>query len=322
MADFQVIPAKKHYLEQWDSFVQSANGGTMFHERRFLSYHADRFADSECPLVFLKGDSLVGVMPMAVVDEEGRRVARSPYGASYGGPIFAEPLNCTTSQAFARALVNYLRQAEIDELTMRFPIRACYEKPCDTFPLVLTTEGFELLPRDEVELVMDLRVESVWDAMKSRGRRNIRRGQREEFRYVPDAPLEDFAVVLQSTYEKFSTGPTHSPSDLHKLKKMYPDRIWFPCLYDKDQCIAGLGMFAYTSKCFATFYVCSESEYLSRCPIPVLFWTEMERKIGIADWITFGTCLLHRQGGERIFTYKEAYGARGEFREVYRWLRT
>ena len=44
-----MITVKRHYKNNkvlWDKFVKSANNGTIFHLRRFLSYHPEgRFVD-------------------------------------------------------------------------------------------------------------------------------------------------------------------------------------------------------------------------------------------------------------------------------------
>ncbi|MDP7071962.1 MAG: GNAT family N-acetyltransferase, partial [Candidatus Marinimicrobia bacterium] len=53
--------------ELWDTFVQESNNGTLFHTRKFLSYHpSDRFKDRS--LIFLKKGNPIALLPAADVE--------------------------------------------------------------------------------------------------------------------------------------------------------------------------------------------------------------------------------------------------------------
>lgn len=62
----------------WDAFVERSNEGTIFHRLDFLAYHGDRFLDSVHHLVVRKSSEWFAVVPLAILVEDGRRVARSP----------------------------------------------------------------------------------------------------------------------------------------------------------------------------------------------------------------------------------------------------
>src|SRR5438876_11138995 len=101
MSEVRIADAEGSWLDQWDDDVDRSVNGTLFHLRRFLAYHGERFRGSERFLLVLDGDSLVAQIPVAITDEPNGRLLRSPYGASYGG--FAFRRYPTFSQA-ARAL--------------------------------------------------------------------------------------------------------------------------------------------------------------------------------------------------------------------------
>ena len=63
---------KNNYLA-WDSFVRSANNGTIFHLQEFLNYHPeDRFKDNS--LEFYKNNKLLSVFPAADIFKDGKRL--------------------------------------------------------------------------------------------------------------------------------------------------------------------------------------------------------------------------------------------------------
>ena len=81
----------------WNFFVKNSNNGTLFHDLDFLSYHPeDRF--NEHHLMFYRKDNLISVMPMALSETDGKKVAKSPYGGSYGGIITDEQLKYRHSE--------------------------------------------------------------------------------------------------------------------------------------------------------------------------------------------------------------------------------
>ena len=59
----------------WDSFVKNANNGTLFHLRKFLSYHPKgRFVDHS--IEFYKKNTLYSVFPAAELNNSIERRKR------------------------------------------------------------------------------------------------------------------------------------------------------------------------------------------------------------------------------------------------------
>ena len=56
----------KQYKEQWEQFVPTSNNGTIFHTRKFLSYHPpERFKDNS--LLFFDKEKFIAVFTAADV---------------------------------------------------------------------------------------------------------------------------------------------------------------------------------------------------------------------------------------------------------------
>jgi hypothetical protein len=76
--------------DSWDNFVGESVNGTIFHTRRFLSYHPEeRFRDES--LVFRRAAKILVVAGGARTWTAGA-TAWSHRGASYGGFVYREGL--------------------------------------------------------------------------------------------------------------------------------------------------------------------------------------------------------------------------------------
>lgn len=81
-----MLEIKKYITEQldlWEKIVKNANNGTLFHTRKFLSYHPPgRFIDHS--LIIYKKDKPYILFPAAEREINGKRFLVSHPGTSYG----------------------------------------------------------------------------------------------------------------------------------------------------------------------------------------------------------------------------------------------
>ena len=104
---FEITPFSKSKLtdKQWDEFVGQSDNGTMFHTRKFLSYHPNkRFKDAS--FVILKKGTLYSVFSAVIMERNGKKILSSHSGASYGGFIHKSNLNLKESFSIVEALVD------------------------------------------------------------------------------------------------------------------------------------------------------------------------------------------------------------------------
>jgi len=93
----EVIRYENKYLESWEDFVALSNNGTIFHTRKFLSYHPpDRFKD--CSLIFREGNSITALLTACLVVSDEKQTLVSHKGASFGGFVHRKDLSL--KQAF------------------------------------------------------------------------------------------------------------------------------------------------------------------------------------------------------------------------------
>ena len=88
----EILKYSHNMSSQWDDFVQSSKNGTVFHTRKFLSYHINRkFNDHS--LCFKKKNNLVAIFPAAIIKENNHKILFSHPGTSFGGLVIHKNLS-------------------------------------------------------------------------------------------------------------------------------------------------------------------------------------------------------------------------------------
>lgn len=320
MSDFSVLEFDGQ-TEEWDRFIDDSNNGTIFHKQKFLEYHQNRFKDIEHGLVFYKKDSVCALMPLAILDENGTQVARSPYGASYGGLVTSKPLNYADSIEIINVLLSYLRTRKVERLDMTLPIAPAEKVYSDTFRLALHEQGFILKNRDissSICLDENLPQNALYQSKYSSVNRKARKALKNNVKVVFDAPEEDFWKVMDETFAKLNILPTHTADELSTLISRFPKHIKLYVAYSGDVPVSALGVFDLNSRLTSTFYIANDPKYqeLQGLSLLILEAAKKATEEGF-KWMDFGTSSYGMKGRGNIFRFKESFGAIGSFRESF-----
>ncbi len=308
-------PAAEGTLRRWDAFVAAGHGGTLFHTLRFLAYHGDRFAARERHLELRKGGALLGVLPLAVDGD----AARSPYGASYGGPVFAAPPGYAESVAAARAIVDAVRGLGARSLTMTLPVGPCHAVPCDTFRHALVECGFALANRD-VSSVVPLGPD-VDAGMRPRARNAARKAERLGVRLRRDVEPGEFWPVLEGTMDRHGAQATHTLDQWRALVALCPGEVrTHVALAPDGEPVAGIALLRATERVDSSFYLAQTARGRQAQALSLLVAETLRDAARAGDaWFDFGTTTHMQVARPQLFLFKEGFGALGVFRETYRW---
>lgn len=321
--EIEIRPYDSGLKEQWNDFVESSNEGTIFHRLDFLSYHGDKFKDNEHHLIWYKGESIFAVMPMGIFKEDGKRVARSPYGASYGGPVFQKPLNYADSQLVVSTLLNYLTKFNITVCTLTLPIACCYAKYSETFRLTLLEHGFRCMNRDISSVVCLNGDNPIFEEMTSRARnmaRKARKARKAGVVLMHQSSVTDFWVVMDKTQEKLGMKPTHTLEEFRWLCDHLSERVYVDVAYLDRTPVAGIGYFVINDRVNSSFYLCQDPQKQQIQALSLLIYETLERaQYEVFHWFDFGTSSANQKGRENLFRFKESFGAIGQFRDTYVW---
>ena len=307
----------------WNLFVESSNGGTLFHRLDFLSYHGERFKDSEHHLVFYKKGQVFGLMPMAIIYDTLSETCKSPYGGSYGGPVFRKPLNYADSREAIEALIGYISNLGARTLAMTLPIWPCYLHYSDTFRFVLMETGFKCINRDISSVICLEPHASLYKQLGTRLSnlaRKSRKAQKEGVKLVHRAGLDDLWKVMEVTYGKHGVRPTHSREELKWLMENFPANIYCDIAYLEGMPIAAVVFFVINSRVICSFYLLQDPSFRKTQALTCLLHSAILRaqEEGF-KWFDLGTSSVGMKARPNVFRFKEGFGAIGVFRETYEY---
>jgi len=316
----QIVEASSRQLERWDERVGQSLNGTIFHRRSFLTYHGDRFAKAERYLLALDGTSVRAQIALTIHDGGNERMALSPYGGSYGSFVLMEQPTYSMARDLVVSFNDYLREQRIDRFVTTPPIACCAVNPLDVLYFAMLTHGYRSVSRDLSSIVKFMTDRQVSDQVSSRARNMARKAQARNIT-VKRGNLADFWRVLQQTFERHGTRPTHSLSDLEYLSDKHPGQIYFDVAYDdKGEPLAGVGYFVINSRVNSSFYLCqnpvrAEDQALS---LLILYALEDSQNAGFS-FFDFGTSTIGMVPRDNILRFKESFSKLATFRETFEW---
>lgn len=308
------------HREEWEQLVADAPDGTLFHRRAFLDYHPEDRFDERSLLFYYKGEHLLGVLPLAYDESpDGTTVARSPYGASYGGLALEPGCKFRYVGRVVDALLEVLDD-DVDRVEIRPTPREQSVSPSAYQEFHYDDAGFEIADR-EVTSALDLQRfgDDPFDVYESRCRRAVRKARKEGVRV--EADTDDWAAfheILSETLDRHGKEPTHSLAELRDLARLVPDRLRLSVATLDGEPIAGILAFLLNDTTDQVFYNCHRSEYRDYNPVNLLLDSEIRwaNEQGFR-YVDQGTSVENHEWNDGLVKFKESFGTVGHFRTVY-----
>jgi GNAT acetyltransferase-like protein len=320
MSAIRIADAAGAWIERWDEHIERSVNGTLFHLRRFLAYHGELFRGSERFLLVLDGDTVIAQIPVAIVDDQTGRRLRSPYGASYGGFAFQRYPTFTQARRVVEAFLAWSEDEKVTQVTITPPMAACSALPLDVVHFALLDGGFRSVNRDVSSVVPLDRDVAVEAAVASRTRQNARKALRRGVTIDPRGAIEDFWSVMDATFERHGTPPTHTLEEFRRLADAFPDRVYVDVGYYDGQPVAGVGYFVTNRLVNSSFYLCQRPDQRQLNGLTLCILRGLERAQGDGyRWFDLGTSTVRMQPRESVFRFKEQFASVGQFRETFEW---
>lgn len=315
----EVIQYEKKYADQWEDFVVASNNGTIFHTRKFLSYHpAERFKDNS--LIFTEDKKFSAVLPAADIVRDGKRTLWSHMGASYGGFVYKESLGIRQAFDLTQNLIEYAMQNEFERIVItNVPI--IYQRRYNEYmDFAFVKNGFQYLKR-EVTSVITLNVDedNVFKLFKPEARTSVRRSEKLGVVIKKSNDFEEYYQILKSNLAmRHNVNPAHTLDELIRLKELYPQKIQLYGAYAGGRMIAGVVNFYCNDKAVLVFYISHDPEYQQYRAVNQLFYTiikdAISRGLGFLD---FGLFTVNMDPNWGLGKFKESFGARGILRDTF-----
>lgn len=316
--------------ELWDRLVKDAPQGTIFHTRRFLSYHPEgRFKDHS--LILLNGSSPAAVFPAAEVSgTNGERILKSHPGSSYGGLVTRENMPLQDCMDLAGALIAYAKEQGFGSVEFRAPERIFHRRPAEQMEYALSRTGF-IRAYEEVGTYFDL--EDCWDkndediimAIPQKTRPPIRKGISGGLRFeqLTGNEIRKLYALIEKNLTRHEATPTHSEEEIIRLADLFPEQILAFGVFEKTVLTGGFVLFEITGGKWHVFYSAMDYEYSKLNPLHLglysLFCWARAKKV---KYLNYGISTEDR--GQVInwglLKFKESFGGNAVIRTY--WSKT
>ena len=306
--------------KRWKHLFDCADGVTVFHDPDFLNYHGDKF--NEHHLGIFKGNELFGFIPLAIVKENEITLAKSPYGASYGGFIFKSILNYTDSKEIVKMFVDYLEAMQVDQLIITPSLSMYYKNAySDTFIFALMEQGAKIIASDITSVVYLNSKDIEHEVFISKVRnleRKAKKARKANIKIKYKSNVNDFWLLMDKTFSKHATNPTHKKNEYITLMEKVKNRVYCNLAYIDNAPVAGIGVFEINNENIMSFYLCHDHKYQKTQAMSCLIYeTILKAKECNFKYFDLGTSSVNMVGRENIFKFKESLGAVGKFRLTY-----
>ena len=304
--------------KDWDDFVNQSNNGTIFHSRRFLGYHPeDKFHDHS--LIFHKKEKVIGVLPAAVIVEDGENILASHPGTSVGSCAVPVELSFSDALRIVEKLSSYCEGNNFCKIRITQPPLIYSRRISQYMDFAFRKAGYHYLRREVSSILfLENSVKENLAKFKSTHRTAVRKAEKSGIIIRQTEDYENFYKILKKNLSiRHDVSPTHSLSELLYLKDLFPNKINLFGAYLKNEMIAGVINFVVNDRIVLAFYISHKKQYQELRPINLLFYK-------IFDWaicnnfkvFDFGIFTVHEKPNMGLARFKENFGASGVFRDT------
>ena len=311
------IKVKKFINENttvWDNFINASNNGTLFHYRSFLNYHENiQFNDHS--LLFYEDNKLIALLPAAIKNDE----FCSHPGISFGGFIFDKHLSFSNANNIIKSFMVYINKINCKKIKITIPPDCYSQEKSDYIEFCLTQYNFKY---EHLELSNVLKLGNNFDILyqsyKPSARQATRKADKSGVVISKSENLNEFYDILTNNLSlRHNVTPTHTLSELKKLKNLFPDQITLFTAALDNQMIAGILNFICNDNTVLAFYISHNTDFQNVRPLNMLFTHIFKWAINSNyQFYDFGLFTVNGEPNESLARFKESFGTDGMFRKT------
>ncbi len=313
-----IKPYEDKYFKNWDKFVWESVNGTIFHTRKFLSYHPKgRFKDAS--LIFNKNNKMFATFPAVCGNWDGKKTLQSHRGASYGGFVYKEGLSISDSYSLVKNLVKYAKDDKFERILITLPPIIYNHRLSNYIDFALIQHGFKYLKREVSSVVStESSIAGNVGKFKQTNRTAFRRAIKLGVEVRESDEWERFYEILKNNLKiRHNVQPTHTLEELVKLKKLFPDKIFLYSAYIHDEMIAGVVMFDCNQDVSLAFYISHDESKQKYRGVNILFYHIINRCINKGfKYLDFGIFTVNMEPNFGLARFKEGFGSSGILRDT------
>tara|TARA_B100000214_G_C23964672_1_gene627078 strand:+ start:478 stop:1446 length:969 start_codon:yes stop_codon:yes gene_type:complete len=303
--------------KDWDDFVKHSLNGTIFHERKFLSYHIDRSFNDHS--VFIREDGrVIAVLPAVEVDS----TFYSHPGASYGWLVFKK-VGFEKMNTIYKKIEEYCLNIKLKAIFCIPTPHIYYEKSDQILDYLFHLNNY-LSNEVYISSIINLSNE-VMDSVDKRKMRYINSLKRNsEISLYESTDIESFYPILKQNKSKHNVNPTHSIDELKRLQELYPDDIKLFLTYHKKQVVGGSVVFITNNHTSLLFYNVVLKDFRSMQIGSYQIYHAMDWSMNYGlKYLDLGVSQMYGTSQpldpkDSLISFKEQFGAKALVRTAYK----
>jgi len=308
-----------HETPDWETFVLSANNGTMFHERRFLAYHPEgRFVDHS--LILEKKGKTKALFPAVEIVTPSGKDLISHQGSSYGGFVVERNFSFRDGYDCVEGLVDYARRSGFKRIQMTLPPAIYQTRVSNYLDFSLIKHGFTYKKRDVSSLLtIEETPETNLEFFKSSHRTAVRKAVKQGVVVRESDDWETFYNLLKQNLKiRHNVQPTHTLEELRQLKTLYPERIRLFGAFLDQEMVAGVVNFSVNQDVVLAFYISHNEAFQHLRAVNLLFYEIIKWcHLNTYKYLDFGIFTVNMEPNFGLGRFKENFGASGVFRDTF-----
>ncbi len=305
--------------KRWDRFNAKSVNGTMFHSRKFLSYHPkDRFKDYS--IEFYKKDKLFSIFPAVDIEFEGKRTLFSHRGSSYGGFVYNEGLSIADSYILVDELIVFAKAEGFERIAVTLPPIIYEHRLSNYMDFTFIKRGFTYLKREVSSVVcIEDHIDKNVKKFKQPNRTAFRKAQKLGVKIRKSEEYDVFYDILKHNLKiRHNVQPTHTLKELIQLKNMYKKDISLYGAYVGDEMVAGVVMFDCNKDVSLAFYISHKESMQEYRGVNLLFYHIINRCIEDGyKYLDFGIFTVNMEPNFGLGRFKEGFGSSGVLRDTF-----
>ena len=295
----------------WDQFLLRTRADTFLFFRKYMDYHADRFADHSF-LIYRKG-KLHGIIP-------GNRVGTtffSHQGLTYGGLVLSSAATATEVLHIFNLLNARLAEDGIEKVVYK-PLPYIYQK------LPAQEDIYALFKLNAIKIGCNLS-STIYQRQKiqfAESRKSgIRKSKQAGIRIETRDDFHEFWTILDNTLQfRHKTKPAHNIDEITRLQRLFPENIRLHLAILGNETVAGCVMYI-MQQVVHVQYISANALGKQTGALDLLFDKLINEEYINFPVFDFGssTVALGEFLNESLIFQKEGFGGRGTLYEIYQY---
>jgi len=235
MSKINIVRYAPSMADSWNEFAGRSRNATFLHQRGYMDYHSDRFAD--CSLLALRDGKPCALLP-ANVDGD---TLWSHRGLTYGGWLVPlKHFDATVMVETMDAAVAWLRSSGIKRLVYK-PVPHIYHSyPCEEDLYAIFRHGASLI-ESNISTTIDLSCPLPLDRGNKSGANAARRAGIQVG--LSDDWSRYWQLLSSLLDNRYGTRPVHSLDEIMLLHSRFPDNIRLYTSTLDGELLAGVVMY-------------------------------------------------------------------------------